>query len=247
MAADEILEYLDWDSSFFGKRIARLKTGHLDRDIAERVENLGDQCEIDCLYVLADPADISCIQVAAQYGYDLVDIKLTLEKSSEGSPDSGEPTNAPAIQAWAAADLPELRKIARENHRNTRFYRDRYFTREQCDRLYETWIENSCGGYAEAVFVARCRGEVAGYITCHLTGSAGSIGLIAITPQCRSAGLGSQLVRFALGWFCTQGAATVSVTTQADNVAAMRIYERVGFLTRSVRLVYHKWFLRSER
>jgi hypothetical protein len=32
------------------------------------------------------------------------------------------------------------------------------------------------------------------------------------------------------------------VVTQGHNVAAQRVYQREGFLTKTVSLVYHQWF-----
>jgi hypothetical protein len=35
----------------------------------------------------------------------------------------------------------------------------------------------------------------------------------------------------------------VNVVTQGRNSKAQRLYERCGFLTRSVQLWYHRWFM----
>ena len=67
-------------------------------------------------------------------------------------------------------DLPALREIARNTHRDTRFYFDGHFDRDKCDQLYETWIENSFRGFAQAILVAEVANAPAAYLTCHLKG-----------------------------------------------------------------------------
>jgi dTDP-4-amino-4,6-dideoxy-D-galactose acyltransferase len=135
-----------------------------------------------------------------------------------------------------------LAAIARISHRDTRFYFDREFSNDRCDDLYETWIRNSCAGYADAVLVADA-GQTAGYITCHLdSNSEGRIGLVAIGSSFQGQHLGSELVNAALNWFATKGVSRVSVVTQGRNVAAQRLYQVCGFRTASTRVVYHRWF-----
>jgi dTDP-4-amino-4,6-dideoxy-D-galactose acyltransferase len=140
-----------------------------------------------------------------------------------------------------------LRHLAAASHRDTRFHFDAHFPRPLCDALYAHWIQASCEGYADAVLVAGPEGAPVGYVTCHLDRASGGvpegrIGLIGVAESARGQGLGPQLVRQALTWFADHGAASVSVVTQGRNVAAQRLYQRCGFLTRDVHLFYHKWY-----
>jgi len=45
-----------------------------------------------------------------------------------------------------------------------------------------------------------------------------------------------------MNWFADQNASNITVVTQGRNVAAQRLYQRLGFVTRSLELTYHKWF-----
>jgi len=109
--------------------------------------------------------------------------------------------------------------------------------------LYETWIEKSCKGYADAVLVAELQGWPVGYISCHLLDQAeGQIGLFGVSADFQGKGLGQKLVNESLRWFAEQGMRQVTVVTQGRNCRAQRLYQRCGFLTRSVQLWYHRWF-----
>jgi dTDP-4-amino-4,6-dideoxy-D-galactose acyltransferase len=138
-------------------------------------------------------------------------------------------------------DFSALRTIAREGHRDTRFYFDEHFDRAKCDLLYETWIENSFKGYAQAVLVAEVEGKAVGYITCHLDREQSQIGVVGVAAGYQGAGLGTKLVQHFLAWSIREGARKANVVTQGRNVAAQRLYQRNGFVTASFQLWYHRW------
>ena len=135
-----------------------------------------------------------------------------------------------------------LRGIARTGHRDTRFYSDEHFDRMKCDLLYETWIENSFRGFAQAVLVAEVEGKPAAYLTCHLKDQESQIGLVGVGESSRGMGLGTKLVQHFFSWSREQGARRAIVVTQGRNLGAQRLYQRNGFQTVSLQLWYHRWF-----
>jgi dTDP-4-amino-4,6-dideoxy-D-galactose acyltransferase len=179
------------------------------------------------------------VRLAQVNAFQLVDIRLTLERRLGG----GIAPPAPAVRPFQPADAAGLRAIARVSHRDSRFYYDAQFARPQCDALYEAWIERSFGGWADAVLVAECDAAPAGYISCHLApAGVGSIGLFAVAQEYRRRDLGRQLVAAALEYFCHNGMQQATVVTQGRNIASQRVYQRCGFLAQSVQLWYHCWF-----
>ena len=236
-------EYRDWDSEFFGRRIALVKEHQLRPEAMAVIEQWCRSHQIDCLYFLADVADRDTIQIAEDHHFRLVDIRTTLEMQVPASPElSCNPTSI--IRLWKPGDISELKAIARTNHLDSRFYFDGNFPVDSSGALYETWIEKSCHGYADVVFVAEFEGRPAGYISCHLrNGGAGQIGLTGVASYAQGKGLGGDLVQASLRWFAASGVKLVSVVTQGRNVRAQRLYQRFGFTTRSLQLWYHRWFL----
>ncbi len=167
---------------------------------------------------------------------------MSLDRSLANGPLNGGNGNGSVIRPCRAADLPALKAIARTVHHDTRFYFDPRFPRERCDALYETWIEKSCGGYADLVLVADLHGAAVGYCSCHRRGNEGQIGLFGVHADYHGQGVGSQLIREALRWFIEQGLERAAVTTQGRNIAAQRLYQKHGFMTQAVQLWYHRWF-----
>jgi dTDP-4-amino-4,6-dideoxy-D-galactose acyltransferase len=257
------LELLEWDSAFFGRRIARARLDRLTPETAKSLDASAAAQAVDCLYLLAASDDPQTARLAEDHGYRFTDIRLTFETQIKAA----RPAPAHALRPAREGDLPELRVIAAGSYGLSRFYYDACFPRERCDALYATWIERSVGGWADAVLVAELpdsqglpsadrpynpgNGLIGGFISCHLrdtpdTGGTGEkrgeIGLVGVAEAARGQNVGGSLVSGALAWFAAHCAASVSVVTQGRNVAAQRLYQRGGFLTRSVQLWYHKWF-----
>jgi dTDP-4-amino-4,6-dideoxy-D-galactose acyltransferase len=236
----DVCEYLPWDSEFFGVRIARVNGNRID---APRLAAINDWCNsnaIECLYLLADANDAQTVRVAE--GFVLTDIRVRFEL-----PLTADPPVAPGmhVRPFRAEDVPALRAVAGASHRDSRFYYDEHFDRSRCDELYRTWLQRSTEGWADAVFVADWEGSPAGYISCHLSGTDGSIGLIAVHPEARGRGLAGQLVKSALAYFSATEMKRALVVTQGRNIASQRLYQKCGFITESVQLWFHRWFPRS--
>jgi dTDP-4-amino-4,6-dideoxy-D-galactose acyltransferase len=241
---DSICRRLDWDSEFFARNIARLNVERLTEDTAAQARAWCECNRIDCLYFLADATDPTTISLAENNGFHLVDVRFTLQLQLKDIP-SITPI-AGAIRLGTVSDGPVLRSIAGHSHRDSRFYYDAHFPRSQCDALYQTWIEKSLNGYAEAVLVAELEGEPVGYVSCHLSSPAvGKIGLFAVDFSARRKGLGQGLLHESVRWFASKGALRVTVVTQGHNVSAQRMYQRCGFETESLQLWYHRWFPRD--
>lgn len=236
--APEICEYLDWDSRFFNIRIGRVGGNRLDPERMRRILESSQKQSLDCLYFLAD-GDAPTLRLAEQHGFQLVDIRVTLTTRMVGS---CCPTPGASIREAVPDDIPLLREIAAASYTASRFYQDRHFSCNLCDELYRVWIEKSCKGYADAVLVAEHASRAVGYVSCHLNANGtGQIGLVGVDPAARKLGLGRTLLAHVLCWFQQRGVHEVAVVTQGSNIAAQRLYQRSGFLPKSVQLWYHFW------
>ena len=234
-----ICSYLDWDSQFFQRRIARLERTSLTKpDLDSALEwCLGER--IDCLYYLAPVADFKAIHLAEEADFHLVDIRMTLSLPSSNL--STFPMDS-KIHLARPDDVPSLREIARQAYQSTRFFNDPHFSRQACEQLYMTWIEKSCQGYAQAVLVADEDKGPVGFTTCHLDVDHGQIGLVGIHPGYHQRGWGRKLVCAALHWFSNHLCHSVQVVTQGNNLPAQKLYAACGFSILSVECWYHRWF-----
>ena len=231
---------LAWDSDFFGQRIARVIADDFGRDSADRIIRGARDASIDCLYLLVDAEDSERVVAAEGAGFQHVDIRITRERGISADSDAEELPED--IDLCSADDIPGLSAIARTSHRDSRFYHDPAFSRERCDDLYETWIQNACQGMADAVVVARREGRAIGYVTCEIPEPGlGNLGLVAVAADEGGRGYGGRMIEGALGWLARRDCSRVRVVTQARNARANGLYESRGFETVSVENSYHLW------
>jgi ribosomal protein S18 acetylase RimI-like enzyme len=199
-----------------------------------RVDDWAGERGVACLYLLlAD--EPGAAGRAEDAGFRLTDVRVALARATAGDASS-------RVRPARPGDEEPLRRIARSNHRITRFYADPRFPRERCDDLYETWIARSLDGWADAVLVAEADGRAAGYVSLHARAGSGSIGLIGVDPEARGRRLGPALVLGAVAWCRERELPEVTVVTQGRNVPALRMFERCGFRTADLGLWFHKWY-----
>jgi len=220
-AETAVATLLDWDSEFWGAPIGRVEGGVLDQERLRTADEWAAANGVACVYFLADSSDAESAHVAEDGGFRLMDLRVELRRPTAGDETTGE------LRPAGAADGDALRAIARASHGVTRLYADPHFPDDRCDDLYDTWITRSLEGWADGVLVAEVGERPVAYVSCHLDSAAraGSIGLIAVDESARD-----------------RGAQEMSVVTQGRNAAALRTFQRAGFLVDSVGLWFHKWY-----
>ncbi|MDZ4765234.1 MAG: GNAT family N-acetyltransferase [Chloroflexota bacterium] len=237
----DIATFLDWDSTFFGVRIARVTAARLDAASAAPIVTWRTDQRIDCLYFLADANDPASGQIAEQIGFRFVDIRVTLDCKLREVPLT-LPLPAPfTLRAATLDDLPALESIARQSYRQSRFYADGHFAPERCDDLYAKWIANAVHANAATTLVVVNDAQPIGYLSCHLHGETGQIDLMGIHSDFQGRGIGTMLWVAGLARLYAAGGRAISVVTQGRNLTAQRLYQKHGFRTAAVALWYHWW------
>ena len=238
-----MIELLPWDSQFFGKRIGRLTSAPHAEPEWQAILEEAHSLRLDCVYLLLKADDASAIRMAQYAGFQMVDIRLTYELNLSGRV-SVWPALPPRANLRLAqlSDLPIFQELARQTHRDTRFFTDEHFDPARSAEMYAEWISKSLHGAAQAVWTLTLDNAPAGYLTCHLESDSGQLGLAALQERTRGRGLGLALFQAGVAWLQSQGAKRVEVVTQGRNLIAQRLYQGMGFRTSQVQLWFHKWF-----
>lgn len=238
--SETLCESLDWDSGFFGVRVARVKGNRLTVPILAEVEDWCRREKVECLYFLCAPDHDESILLAEGSGFHFVDCRMTFR----WTPGKGKSCPPPdGIRRGEPGDLASLEAISADSYRQSRFYTDSRFPAEKASALYREWARKSLAGWADAVWVAPSDGAAGAFVTCHLDpGGPGRIGLVGVADGFRGQGLGLRIVRAAQSWFAQEGVESATVATQGRNLAAQRLYQKAGFLSDSVGYWYHRWF-----
>jgi dTDP-4-amino-4,6-dideoxy-D-galactose acyltransferase len=238
----ELVRFLPWDSDFFGKRIARVIPTTLNQVDLDMIDAWGKENRIDCVYFLSESVGGAELTPVQKAGFRLMDLRVTfilhLNKTSDRAA-----SDFSAIFPANLTDIPMLRDIAAQNHRDSRFYSDINFNRAISDALYATWIEKAVRDPKQKVFVYRQQGEPIGYVTYSIHESKyAEIGLVGISPTCQGKGIGFQLIEFSLQQMENDQLCHVTVVTQGKNVAALNLYEKTGFRILKIESWFHKWY-----
>jgi len=233
---------LPWDTEHWGFPVARLQPETLSKKDCDLALEWCRIRGVRCLYFCADGTCPETFQHAHQAGFRFVDVRLDLECVPFQSA-----ITADTIQNFRPAkpvDLVGLKRLARESHGDTRFFKDKNFDPEKARELYMRWLERDLR--ENHVFLAsdeEPEPSPLGYVTAELgTTGLARIGLVAVASRARHRGLGKGLLSHVLTWLACQGASKVRVATQATNIQALRLYEGAGFRAEKSRVWFHRWF-----
>lgn len=106
--------------------------------------------------------------------------------------------------------------------------------RDLDDRKEEAWFD------PKGFFLAERGGEIVGFhwTKLHAEDQLGEVYVLGIRPDAQGTGLGKALTAIGLRHLAAQGVPTAMLYVDADNPAALRVYERLGFTTHEVDLMY---------
>ncbi|MFF8959316.1 mycothiol synthase [Streptomyces sp. NPDC014894] len=106
--------------------------------------------------------------------------------------------------------------------------------RDLDDRKAEEWFD------PEGFFLAERDGEIIGFhwTKTHAAERLGEVYVVGIRPDAQGGGLGKALTATGLRHLAARGLPTAMLYVDADNTAAVTVYERLGFTTHEVDLMY---------
>lgn len=106
--------------------------------------------------------------------------------------------------------------------------------RDLDDRQAEPWFD------PKGFFLAERDGRLVGFhwTKVHATEQLGEVYVVGVGPDAQGGGLGKALTAIGLRHLAAQGLPTAMLYVDADNTAAVTVYERLGFATHEVDLMY---------
>ncbi|WP_299539604.1 mycothiol synthase [uncultured Streptomyces sp.] len=106
--------------------------------------------------------------------------------------------------------------------------------RDLDDRKAEPWFD------PKGFFLAERDGELVGFhwTKVHADERLGEVYVVGVRPDAQGGGLGKALTAIGLRHLAAEGLPTAMLYVDADNTAAVTVYERMGFTTHEVDLMY---------
>jgi len=235
-----MFEMLDWDSAFFGFKVARIIPPSLAADKLAGVLTQLRQQQVTLAYWFSVDDD-SSRKVAAEHDGFFVGTRVTYTSALNPTPPSSA---AEAITSYQAADVvPELASLALAAGEYSRFRVDPQFPAEKFKALYATWLRRSVQKeIADDILVWKDpEGKIGGMVTVGQKEGRGDIGLIAVAPEFRGHHVGQDLLEAAQLSLVGRGLRLVQVVTQGENISACRLYEKCGYQREKTESVFHFW------
>jgi dTDP-4-amino-4,6-dideoxy-D-galactose acyltransferase len=229
---------LEWDSAFFGFKVARADLIDCKPELLNHQLLKLKQEGLRLVYAFVHPSDKNSNTSCTDNKGFLVDEKVTyrIEKLIN------VPTSEHLSKYSDRFPSPQLYNLALISGEYSRFNVDTRIGKDKFISLYNLWIENSVNGkLADEVLVYTNKEEVLGFVSLTVIKPQASIGLIAVDPDYQGLNIGHELVNAAINEALKNNHSSIEVITQKGNAGACRFYERCGFSLASVKNIYHFW------
>lgn len=227
--------HLDWDSDFFGKKIAKVYAE--DIESAQLLLNQCKEDQYEWVYLILPSHTPPMPPLQGLY---LVDHKTTYYRNLD--PTASFSVHPAVVSYPAQPPSDELYELAFLSGSYSRFRIDPHCSQQQFEALYRIWIERSADRtIAQELFVYEDQGHAVGMITVAIRDQVGSIGLVAVHEQWAGKGVGKALLQTVFAYLQSKAVYQLTVVTQAQNRQACAFYEKNGFVIQIVEQIYHYW------
>jgi dTDP-4-amino-4,6-dideoxy-D-galactose acyltransferase len=239
---DYQIEFLKWDSEFFGYRIGRVYLSNLNPKILLDIKEHSIEYGFKLVYIITNRALLSGFDMIENNLY-YVDTKLNFlaevtENNIELSGDILEISeNEVNENEWN--QLSELSYIS--GHQS-RFKLDQHFEEGKFYDLYRIWLKNSLNkSISDFVFISKELNEIRGFITLKKGLNTGKIGLFAVSNKFQGKGIGKLLLNSVLDECFKNNLKFLEVETQFSNLQAKNFYIKNNMKINLSQIIYHLW------
>lgn len=232
-----VIEKLSWDSNHFGLQVGRLL---FDADNCAAIEAaLRDAFRggYDVVYVVG-PQPLSN---PAKTKLRLADKRVTFYKDLSSVFPAHKVGRLRVCRDPSGGERCRLHSLAVQSAICSRFVRDPNFDQNQVRMLFHLWLDKALLSTGQQVMLSEVEGALAGMITVELNDADAQVGLLAVDPDYRGHGLGSQLLEGAASVAREAGLTGISVATQSRNAGACGLYAKNGFVLKETTWIYHAW------
>lgn len=237
-----MIEYLTWDSEFFGYKIGRIKITQ-ETNLNELFEIIDKQKEYKLIYLVIDKLlqTKELEEKLEKKRISLVDKKVTFSQMI--LPPSETEVSFEEIKLYSGSVATQkIIDLSLQSGIYSRFQTDKNFVNHEYEKLYTAWIQNSVNGkIADSVFVAYQHSELIGLLTLSFKKHFSDIGILAVDSMYRGQKIGQKLIKTAIHETQKQAINLIKVVTQKDNINACNFYENQGFEIEQLEYIYHIW------
>lgn len=234
------LEYLQWDSQFFGLKIGKIVCNNENYpNELNQLINIAKGENYSLLYVFSSEHILLNEKELVKNNAFLADRKIVYQRNTDQEMIRIDDCILDYNEKKISEDLLNLTYVSGQY---SRFLLDKKLPENAFEKLYKVWIEKSLSKeIADKVFVAQINHKVVGFVTLKIKNKKGQIGLIAVSEQARGQKIGSKLIDACILYLQEKSINNLIVQTQLANTQACGFYERYGFKKELITNIYHFW------
>jgi len=221
-----MIRKLDWDSAFFNLAVGEWHAG----------EEASGARVFDVIYAKGSKTDDYSPEGFAK---TFSETKVVFSKQLTTGKHLEERPIREVNEKQVIASLYEL---AFESGKHSRFLLDSRFGKDNFEKLYKTWVDNSLNGqFATKVLVYDEGLKLSGLVTYKINEGFATVGLIAVSPDRQGHGIGRELLAHVEKELAENNIFELRIPTQLENEAACRFYKKQGYKIIETTQITHYW------
>ena len=232
--------FLEWDSNFFQKKVAKITDENLkNHQEINFVLNELKFKKYDLVYFFSKKEQNLFEDILKKYNGQLIDKKITYLKTLDKTSIIPYKEITKYHKEYPTNDLICL---AIDSGIYSRFNLDENIETNKFEELYKKWIINSVNKtIAKDVLIYEFQQEIAGMVSLGEKNNRADIGIIAVNENIRGKGIGKKLMQSAENWSIENNYKHLQVVTQKDNINACKFYESCDYKIDKIEYIYHFW------
>ena len=232
MEPDIKIEYLDWDSRFFGFKIGRLELQSTCIITEHQVGNWRSE-GYTCLYI--DSATEVEISNRSSATLNPMSSRCLLQRETRA------PQLNPEVKILTQV-TDGIIELGIHAGKHSRFMCDDHFNKKKTTALYAMWIRESLHGkMGDEIYFIGTEINPLGLIAFTNKKSHMQIGLLAVAPGMRNQGIAKKLLTASDHFANAYQLPFMNLYTQGNNIAAQHLFAQDGFTQISSINQFHLW------
>ena len=219
----------EFESSILNRKIVSIK--NIDKNNIKFIIEKCKQNNFDYIVSQIDTNQPELISAMIDNGFRIYGGNVVLKNKLKG-----EYKINIKVREYEKKDLKQIKQMTRGAFPKVHWYNNKYLNKDKIDEMYVKWVENSCNGRADIVFVYEENDKVLGYLTCYKR-----LELLVVSSEARRKGVGSALVRTGLDYYKNKNFKEVSLKVEMLNIPVLNLHLKCGSELHSVVLNINKW------
>ncbi len=239
----ELIKVRDWDTDFFGFKIAYIACFCLSPNIYDAVLRHVVENNIQLIEFVCDCNDLQSIRIAEKMSFKLVDIRMTYSKKFDNKK-LNEYTNDIDFRKATEKDLYEIEQMAGTIFTKSRYIFDDRFPAHKVKDLFKLWAKKAIlGKFDDESWCLSDGDKIIAFCTIrYMENNCAQIGLIGVDTEFTGKGIGKRMLENVLYMLTIAGIKELKLDTQGRNYAAQNLYSSAGFKLIKMCYFYHKWY-----